>query len=241
MPRSKKHPFKEKSDFDPGPSGNKELERYLGARAVEEELDVLIKNPQKIEGNVTREERKAIKLLKSKQNVLVIKKADKGSTITVANIERYILDGEAHLADKKAYKKLDGDRTAEIANRMKQFVTQIHQVGYIDNIELHFLMPPDPVSTQYIYFLYKIHKSPVAVRPVVSGVNGAATRISKYLDHFFKQLVPKVKSYLRNSQQLVEMLRTMVLPDSEEDILLVSMDESRCTLPYHKMRELTHY
>ena len=101
---------------------------------------------------------------------------------------------------------------------------QIHEVGYIDNTEMLFLMPPDPVTTQYIYFPYKIHKNLVSVRPVVSGINGATTKISKYLDFYFKQLVPKVKSFLKNSQQLVEEIKLLKLPQSEEEVLLVSLD-----------------
>ena len=44
------------------------------------------------------------------------------------------------------------------------------------------------------------------------------------LDFFFKQLVPKVKTYLKNSQQLLEMLKTMILQNSEEEPLVVSKD-----------------
>ena len=58
------------------------------------------------------------------------------------------MDGEAHLADERANKKLERGKTPEIANRVRQF---IHRVGYIDDIELNFLIPPDPVNTQYIY------------------------------------------------------------------------------------------
>ena len=116
------------------------------------------------------------------------------------------------------------DRTAELANRVRQFVLQIYQVGYIDNTEMLFLMSPDPVNSQYIYFPNKIHKNPVAVRPVVSGINGATTQVSKYLDFNFKQLVPRVKSDLKNSQQLVDEIKNLKLPLGKEKVLLVSLD-----------------
>ena len=130
-------------------------------------------------------------------------------------------DGEAYLSDAKAYRRCNKNKTGEIANRVKQFVKEIYSVGYIDKFEIEFLMPPDPVRTQFMYFPYKIHKNPIAVRPVVSGINGTTTQVSKYLDHFYKQLIPKVKSYLKNS---LETLDRMVIPEIERDVLLVSMD-----------------
>ena len=121
--------------------------------------------------NLSIEERRAIISLKEKQNTLIIKKADKGSTITIVKRERYIGDGEIHLSDVSAYQKLNEDHTDKRANRARQFVIQIHEMGYIDDVEFLYLLPPDPVKTQSIYFPYKIHKDPISVRPVVSDTN----------------------------------------------------------------------
>ena len=123
LPPSNKHPFKLHSDFEK----NRALEKYL--TEVEGQLDLVMREPEKINTNMTVEERKALKSLKGKQNMLVIKKADKGSTITVTGIERYIADGETHLSDDRAYRKLEVDWTAELANRVQQFILQIHEVG----------------------------------------------------------------------------------------------------------------
>lgn len=46
----------------------------------------------------------------------------------------------------------------------------------------------------FMYFPYKIHKVPIAVRPEVSGINSPTHNLSKYLDYFYKQLVPKIRS-----------------------------------------------
>ena len=64
------------------------------------------------------------------------------------------MDGEAHLADERAHKKLERGKTPEIANRVRQF---IHQVGYMDDIELYFLIPLLQLLILHIYwFLYAI-------------------------------------------------------------------------------------
>lgn len=113
---------------------------------------------------------------------MIIRKADKGSTVTIVSADRYVKDGVQHLSDRKAYRILDHDPTPQIAFRAKQFLNQIHSVGYIDNYELLYMLPPDPCKTQHIYFPYKIHKNPISVRPVVSGINGPTTKISSYLE-----------------------------------------------------------
>lgn len=82
-----------KSHFNSGPSKNKELEKYL--REIED-LKTIIEHPERITSNLTSDERRAIISLKNKQST---KKADKGSTITVANTEKYIEDGETQLAE----------------------------------------------------------------------------------------------------------------------------------------------
>ena len=85
------------------------------------------------------------------------------------------------------------------------------------------MKPPNPVQTQYIYFPYKIHKNPITVRPVVAGINGATTNISKYIDHYFKNIVPLAPSHLKNSQALINILSKTTIPPSEQ-VLLVSID-----------------
>ena len=219
---SEKHPFKPKSKYTPSSSGNATLEQYLSN--TEKELNTTLNhNLKPSTSNLTIEQRAAIQSLKQRMNSIIIKQADKGSTLTVVDREKYIKDGEAHLSDVTSYQKEATNPTPRLAGAITNYITQIHQAGYIDKYEQEFMLPPNPVKTQHIYFPYKVHKNPIAVRPVVAGVQGPTTNISKYLDHFLKTAVPTIPSYIKNSQSVVKIINTTTLPPSEF-VYLISID-----------------
>ena len=216
------NPFKKKSSYTPTTSNNKTLEKYL--EDTELALHTTCSTPSfQTSSNLTPGERRAVQSLRDKMHDVIIKKADKGSTITVVTRGKYIADGLQHLSDMTAYAKLDNDPTPTLAAHIKSYICELQNTGYIDKTEAEYLLPPDPVQTQYIYFPYKIHKSPISVRPVVSGINGATTAISSYLDHFFKSKVPLIPSFLKNSQSLVTILKSTPIPPSDH-VFLVSID-----------------
>ena len=99
-----RHPFKPKSSFNPSTSGNPTLEKYL--RDTEIELNKTNRvNKKPCSSNLSSLEMEAIKTLKDKINTIVIKKADKGSTLTLVTREKYVHDGELHLNDESSYKR----------------------------------------------------------------------------------------------------------------------------------------
>ncbi len=63
-----------------------------------------------------------------------------------------------------------------------------------------------------MYFLKKIHKDPIAVRPICSGCGGPTEKISSLVDHYLQPHVPKIKSYIRDSGHLIQLLENTTLP-----------------------------
>ena len=53
-----------------------------------------------------------------------------------------------------------------------------------------------------MYFLAKIHKDPVKLRPIVSCTKGPTCTASEFLDRILQPHMWKVKSYVRNSMDL---------------------------------------
>lgn len=145
------------------------MEKYL----ADTELDLNSQLP------VTSHQRQS-NHLRSKIHDIIIRKADKVSIITVVPRDKYIADGLQHLSDITVYTKLDTDSTPTIAAHIKPYILELYNTGYIDKIEAEYRLPPDPVQPQYINFPNKIHITPISVRPVVSGVNGATTATGVY-------------------------------------------------------------
>ena len=118
-------------------------------------------------------------------NTIIIKKADKGSTVVLMNRDDYIAEVERQLNDTKFYKKLD-------ENPQEQFQKDIDEV--IKNIELskstrESINPPGSDIFLIFYVLPKIHKEldsklPLGYpgRPIVSGCGSLTENISAYVD-----------------------------------------------------------
>ena len=163
--------------------------------------------------NLSKLEMQALKSL-SEDHTLVVKQADKGSGIVVEDTNRYIEDGLDHLADQTIYEKIDQDPTEPLAREINNFVKYMYNRGIIDSTTRDYLtfQPGSMPRTQQLYFLKKIHKNPIAVRPIVSGCGGPTERISQLVDLHLKQFVSKVESYIRDSGHLINILQKTKIP-----------------------------
>lgn len=170
--------------------------------------------------NLTNRERQILNKLKNRKDI-IIKKADKGDTIVVETVQNYITDGLAHLENSKYYHRLETDLNPTIENAITKFLINAHQRGFIDKDTYLYLLPPKPSRTPLIYFLKKLHKSPISVRPIVSHVNSVTSNISAFIDHLLKPIVKEIPHILSNSTELLLDLKS--IPCCSNTIL-VSLD-----------------
>ena len=63
--------------------------------------------------------------------------------------------------------------------------------------------------THQLYGLSKLHKKPLAWRPIISCVCGELEAVSKWLDYQLRRITKYVPTYLRDSQEAVDSLRAM--------------------------------
>ena len=83
------------------------------------------------------------------------------------------------------------------------------------------MLPSTEPRTPLIYFLKKLHKQPISVRPIVSHVNSATSNISAFIDTLLKPIVKEIPHILSNSIEIAEDLLT--IPCSN-NTTLVTMD-----------------
>ncbi len=210
QPQREPHPFRPKSTWEP-PVASPEIESYL--KRVRSTIDNHIPNVSR--SNLTHTERKTLNELASDQS-LVIKSADKGSGIVVEDRDKYIQAGTNHLSDQTIYEKIQSDPTPQLGLAINTFVKSIHNRGIIDNITKDFLIFPTdtPPRTQQLYFLKKIHKNPISERPIVSGCAGPTEKISKLVDMHLQPFVPAIKSYVKDSGHMINILESTPIPDN---------------------------
>ena len=152
---------------------------------------------------------------------IIIKKADKGDTIVVETVDNYIKDGLTHLSNTKYYHRIEEDFNPNIENAIKKFLNNAHQRGLIDSDTFKFLSPPSPSRTPLIYFLKKLHKQPISVRPIVSHVNSPTSNISSFIDNLLKPIVKEIPHILSNSSELIRDLLTIKCSSSS---ILATLD-----------------
>ena len=192
--------FRNKSSWTPAPNADVFLESFV--QAIKQDLfDIQIKNIPAGNINLTPEQYDAITALKNNKWI-VIKKADKGSATVVMNHNDYIKEGVRQLSDAAFYQKLEQDPLIDHQREIENTLLKIHQKGEISRKVLHHLLPSGTTTPEF-YFLPKIHKTNITGRPIISGNNSPTERISAFVDEHIKILIPKIKSYVRDTPDFI--------------------------------------
>ena len=111
-----------------------------------------------------------------------------------------------HLNNPTVYKPL----LDNISNDLKQNITKklelLSRNGLIKQNWLEYCKPPDKPRTPILYFLKKIHKNPMGIRPIVSSVNSITEPISEFVDKWLQTHVHKLPSYLKDFTQFINLI-----------------------------------
>ena len=177
--------------------------------AIRQELATLTDDPIQKQ-NLTRKERIALKQLTTNRD-LIINKADKGSTIVVRSTADYIKEGLEHLSDPNTYIQLERDHTQEVTNTIRHTLHKLKINGLLSPKMADFCLPPNNVRTACIYFLKKIHKSPMGIRPIVSTVNSATANLAEFLDIYLQPIMKDLPAYLKDTTHFISEISNIPL------------------------------
>lgn len=179
-----------------------------------------ISTTDNIPKNLSPSERKALRELKSNTD-LVINKADKGSTIVVQNRADYTKNAFEHLNDPITYRELDGDPTESICFGINKFLSTLLRNGLLNKEMVDSCSPPEKARLARLYFLKKIHKNPMGIRPIVSSCESPTENISQFLDYWLQPAMKALPSFLKDTTQLINELNDLTV---EPDTLLATID-----------------
>ena len=138
---------------------------------------------------------------------IIIKPADKGSAVVVMDRARYVGEAMRQLSDKDIYLPLSNDPTAEMVDIINERVRRLHSDGYISDSTLQFLLINCNARAGRFYLLPKIHKKNSPGRPVISGCNTPTEKISAFVNHQLKHLVPQIPSYVKDTNDFLAKLK----------------------------------
>ena len=201
--------------------GPQPLENAFEAMRMDISKLTLDKNKShKHNDNLTRNEKLALKQLAANHN-LVINKADKGSTIVVRHKDDYIQEGLTHLSDTKTYMRLDRDYTLDVAKLLRITLEQYKKRGLLSPRMTNYCLPPNQPRTAQLYFLKKIHKCPMGIRPIVSSVNSATENLAEFLDYYLQPIMQQLPAYLKDTTQFIRETTPLTV---HHDTWLVTVD-----------------
>ena len=174
--------------------------------------------------NLTKMERQSLDKLKSNQKI-IIKKADKCSSVVVMNKEDYIREATRQLSDTNFYIETDNDLTKEHHNEIEQTLSEFLARELISEPIYKCISNKSP-KTSSLYLLPKIHKIKQrgqfpAGRPIISANQSPTEKISAFVDENIKGSVPLIPSYIKDTTHFISLIESVIIPDN---CFLVTLD-----------------
>ena len=208
-PLDSENNFKLKSKFHTQHQANNKTVKQFLTKVEEEIISDVLNREQQPGDNITRAERLALHKLAENTDI-IINKADKGSTIVVQNKADYVKEGLKHLCDKTVDRKLTKNTTTETKEQIQKLLTNLENSKLLPWQMTSFCKPPPKHRTAQLYFLKKIHKNPMGIRPIVSSVNSITENISKFLDYWLQPIVRTLPSFLKDSNTFADIIKHRV-------------------------------
>ena len=206
--------------------------------------------------NLTYKQREALNEIKNNENI-IIKEADKGSTVVIMNKDYYQKKISEMLKDENNYKSLDNNIDQKILSKIKRFC-QTHDKT-LTKKEKDFLTKFN-CKTSNFYGLPKIHKSKeiknaiktqnkeyieianprdLKFRPIIAGPANPTHRISNLVDLLLQPFMRITNSYVKDSTHFLNQLPNHIEPDTQ----LATFDVTNLysNIPHELGKEATQY
>ena len=92
--------------------------------------------------------------------------------------------------------------TSNICTGINHLLLDFYKKGLLNKNMVAFCSPPKKVRLARLYFLKKIHKTPMGIRPIVSSCESVTENISQFLDYWLQPIMKSLPSYIKDTSQL---------------------------------------
>ena len=179
--------------------------------------------------NLTKEQVRALRAL-TKNEDIVIKSADKGSSIVIMDRHQYLIEGERQLSNTDHYRQLEQPIYKQTAIEAKEIIAKLREKKYISYKQSKYLLGRETPRARILYLLPKIHKQPStwsvpfeipAGRPIVSDCGSETYQTAEYIEHFLNPLSIKHPAYIKDTYDFVNKIKEITVP---QNAFLFSID-----------------
>jgi hypothetical protein len=156
---------------------------------------------KKQDNSLTESQRQALVEL-SKDDSIIVTKADKGNAVVILNKEDYRNQLLKILSDKSKFSCIEKDMTIEREEKLKNKLSYLLEKKIISTTEYNKIRPIGS-RPGTIYGLPKIHKTGNPLRPIISAVGTYNYELAKYLDRLIKPLLGESSYMLKDTFDFV--------------------------------------
>ncbi|XP_024859281.1 uncharacterized protein LOC112450144 [Kryptolebias marmoratus] len=179
--------------------------------------------------NLSPEENIALEQLIKNPNI-IIKPADKGSSIVILDREQYLWEGKRQLLDTNYYSKLSKPIFLETISMVAEIIDRLYKKKFINYKQKTYLQGDSEPRARRFYLLPKIHKEPEKWskpfeippgRPIVSDCGSETYKTAEFIDYYLTPLSILHPSYIKDTYDFINKIKNIYLPDN---CLLFTMD-----------------
>jgi len=167
--------------------------------------------------NLTTPQLQALSQLKNNKN-LIVKPTDKNLGPAILDTLSYVKQVLREHLLTTDYKQLSYQESKNLMDKVKTELKNIISSNTNEFTKPELTYFQRSLNTFHriplFYGLPKVHKSPFTLRPVVSTTNSLLAVFSTWLDYRMKDLLPLVKSYVKNSTTIINDLKILHLPEN---------------------------
>ena len=165
--------------------------------------------------NLLPSQRIALQLLQKKQHNIIVN-CDKNLGPAIIEREKYInMALNDHLLNHHTYQHLTSEQATEFGTNIRKLLTDWLKrwKTLIPSNERSFIKQAmndpntDPIST--FYLLMKVHKTPIATRPIVSCSGTLLHSLGVWVDDKLQRIVTTQQSYFKSSATLKKQIITL--------------------------------
>lgn len=164
--------------------------------------------------------KKTFKFVKDHSDEVVITRADKGNNTVLIKRSEYEQKTLDSLSDTSTYVRLNKDPTITIQNKLNKLIDQLKSNNSISKETTKYLKTTNGVPPK-IYFLPKIHKTGIPLRPIVSFVNSPLYNLTKFISGIIGNAFIKDQRHVKDSFEFSNFIQQQKVPN---DYILVSLD-----------------
>ena len=182
---------------------------------------------RKAADNLSHEERTALtnwrhEHLFNPDSDLVIRQQDKGNRFVVVDKETDIKKSNEQI-QRSSFKQIPGDPTEQHVTLVKNWAEKWHNSNHISTAWKDYIINEEAVPGKNTP-LYKTHKTNTPVRLLTTGCNTAIENLSNFLEAVSAPLAEKMKSRIKDTGHLLEIINSINSDGLPENTILVSFD-----------------